>query len=206
MKLIFTIALLLLSFTSFSQTWEITPNYIKIPSVSVLPDCNAGRIVFKTPENKLYSCDGTSWQPLSSLQQEGFSAQLSCCKNYPNYVSIVDLDEAEFTYGTGGFSAPNDTYTVPSGGVYQISASFTTATFDSSPVNFYLVIYLYKNGNTVRRTGQSNLSSGMNSTARLDEVLKLNAGDVIQMKINHNYTTSLSPNTEGSHLSIIKLY
>jgi hypothetical protein len=102
-KLSFTLALLLLSFVSFSQTWEITPNYIKIPSVSVLPDCNAGRIVFKTPENKLYSCDGLSWKPLSTFQQEGFSAQVNCCTSYPNFPSVVNLDDAEFSYGTGGF-------------------------------------------------------------------------------------------------------
>jgi hypothetical protein len=207
MKLVFTLILFLLGLTGFAQNWEITPNYIKIPSVSTLPDCSPGRIVFKTPENKLYSCDGTSWKPLSSLQQEGFSAPLNCCKTYPNFVSVVDLDEAEFTYGSGGFSASADAYTVPSDGVYQISASFTTATFDATPVNFYLIVYLFRNGNTVRRTGHPNLSSELNSTVRLDEALKLTAGDVIQMKINHNYTASgLTPNPEGSHFSIIKLY
>lgn len=208
MKLIFTLALLLLSFTSFSQTWEITPNYIKIPSVSTLPDCIAGRIVFKTPENKLYSCDGSSWKPLSFFQQEGFSAPIKCCStSYPNYPSVVDLDNAEFSYGTGGFSATNNSYTVPADGAYSISASFTTSTFDSTPVNFFLTIYIYKNGNVVRMHVQSNLSSGTNATARLNETLQLNAGDILQMKIAHNYTKSLSPpNPAGSYLSILRLY
>lgn len=206
MRLIFTFALLLLSLTAFSQTWELHPNYIKIPSVSTLPDCAAGRIVFKTPENKLYSCDGVSWKPLSTLQPEGFSTQINCCKSYPNFVSVVDLDEAESTYGTGGFSAANDSYTVPSDGAYLISASFTAAVFDANPVNFFLTIYIYKNGETLRMNVQSNLSSAFNSTSKLDDVVQLKAGDVIQMRINHNYTTNLSPNTRGSRFSIVKIY
>ncbi|WP_461080511.1 hypothetical protein [Spirosoma flavus] len=208
MKLICTLVFLLFSFISHGQNWEITSNYIKIPSVSELPECTAGRIVYKTPENRFYSCDGISWKPLATVQQEGFSAPANCCvTSYPNYPSVVDLGNAEFTYGTGGFSAANDSYTVPSDGVYSVSASFTTSTADANPVNFFLTIYIYKNGSNVRMNVQSNLSSATNATARLNETIKFSAGDVIQMKIAHNYPTSLpSPNTAGSHLSIIKLY
>jgi hypothetical protein len=207
MKLIFTLALCFFGLTGFAQNWEITPNYIKIPSVSTFPDSLAGRIVFKTPENKLYSYDGASWQPLAFLKQAGFSAQIKCCNDYPAYPTAVDLDNAEFTYGTGGFSADNDSYTVPSDGTYQVSASFTTTTSLYPPVYFFFAIYIYKNGNPIRTHIQSNLSSETNVTISSQHVIKLKAGDLIQMKIAHNYyATAIRANPAGSYFSMIKIY
>ncbi|OJW74798.1 MAG: hypothetical protein BGO59_28625 [Spirosoma sp. 48-14] len=209
MRLFFTILLWLLSFTGFSQTWELTPDYIKIPSVSTLPDCIAGRTVFKIPENKLYTCDGSTWRPLQVVQQEGFTAQAYCCQPYPNFPSVVDFKEAEVSFGSGGFSSVYDSYTVPVTGLYSVSASFTSSSSASTPGStFFMTIYLVKNGEVVRMHVQNNLVSTSNATAQLTDMLLFKAGDVIQIKIAHNYSAAggLIPNNLGSYLSIFKIY
>lgn len=206
-KLIVTL-LICLSIYSYSQNTQILPNSLTVPSVSSFPTATAGSIVFKTPENKLYSFNGTQWNELQAVVQEGFSSQIgnynSCC-NYPNFPSIVQLKVSDFKYGNGTLA--NNSYTVSQSGVYLVSSSFTTSTFDTNPVLFFLTIYIFQNNNILRMSPQNNLSSGTNATVRLSDIVYLNSGDVIQMKIAHNYTASgLSPNGAGSYFSLVKIY
>ncbi|MBN8824876.1 hypothetical protein [Spirosoma sp.] len=71
-----------------------------------------------------------------------------------------------------------------------------------------MTIYLVKNGEVVRMHVQNNLVSTSNATAQLTDMLLFKAGDVIQIKIAHNYSAAggLIPNNLGSYLSIFKIY
>lgn len=196
-----------LSFYSSAQTSEVLPNSINIPSVSILPTGSIGKIVFKTPENKLYTFDGTNWKQLQVVSQEGFSCQIKnilSINGYPNSPTVVNLNTPEFQLGEGIIE--NNSYTVSQTGVYQINASFTTGLFESTPSLFFLTIYIFKNNSVLRMNPANNLSSSMNTTVRLSDMLLLNAGDVIQMKISHNYSGSMNCNGSGSYFSLLKIY
>jgi hypothetical protein len=179
-----------------------------IPSVSSFPINPAGSIVFKTPEYGLFTFDGSSWNLLQASVKEGFSSQLgnfnNCCP-YSNLLSTVYLKTPDFKYGNGVLT--NSSYTVEKSGLYQFSASFSSGTFDANPNIFFLSIFIYKNNSIVRFYTFNNHSSAFNATSTASDFLQLNAGDVIQMKITNNYTgVGLSPNSEGSYLSLIKIY
>ncbi len=207
MKLLFTCFLIVLVHNIFAQSSQVLPNSVVFPSVSVFPSAPIGSIVFKTPENGLFSYNGSEWKQLQVVSQEGFSCQIgnfnNCC-NYPNYPSIVYLKSPNFKYGDGTLS--NSSYTVAKSGVYQFSASFTTTTFDTTPSLFFLTIYIFKNGNVLKFYPFNNQSSSTNSSSTISDFINLNAGDIIQMKISNNYGGGVTPHSDGSYFSLLKIY
>lgn len=212
MKKILFIAFIFLGVANSSQAQktEISPNYLVIPSVLSFPTCSkSGKLVFKTPENKLYICNGNSWEMLSSIPNHALSAKAKCCVNYTAFPTVVDFSEPDFDDGNGFISAI-DVYTVQSSGTYLLNASFTAATADNNPVNYSLTVYIVKNNHIIRSNVQNNNSSAFNASSRLTEVIKLNAGDNIQIKVSHNYSNqsnnTITAGSDGSYFNIVRLY
>ena len=207
MRVFFTLFFFVLLNSVFGQSSQITPNGVIIPSVTTFPAGSSGSLVFKVPENALFTYDGTSWKQLQVVSQEGFSSSIgsynNCC-TYPNSPSNVYLNTPSFQLGNGVFS--NNSYKVDKSGLYQFSASFTTSTFDSTPPTFFLTIYIFKHNNMIRLNSFNNQSSAKNSTSQCSDFIYLNSGDIIEMKIAHNYTGGMGPNPTGSFFSLIKMY
>jgi hypothetical protein len=207
MKNLFLLIFLFCLRISFAQNSQVLPNSVLIPTVSSLPMGSAGALVFKTPENSLYTFDGISWNLLQAAVKEGFSSQIgnfnNCCP-YPNLLSSVYLKTPDFKYGNGVLT--NSSYTVEKSGLYQFSVSFSSGTFDASPSIFFLSIFIYKNSTIARFYTFNNHSSAFNASSSASDFIQLNTGDVIQMKISNNYTGNLSINSDGSYLSLLKVY
>lgn len=207
MRVITTLLFFFAFKAAFCQSVQITPNEIVVPTVTTFPTSSTGSFVFKLPENALFTYDGTSWKQLQAVSQEGFSSSIgsynNCC-TYPNSPSVAYLNSPSFKYGNG--TLINNSYQVDKSGVYQFSSTFTAGTFDSNPVNYFLTIYIFKNNNIFRLNSFTNLSSATNSTSQTSDFIYLNSGDIIQLKIAHSYTGGMSPNTNGSHFSLIKIY
>lgn len=212
MKKILFIAIIFLGVANSSraQKAEISPNYLVIPTALSFPTCSeSGKMVFKTPENKLYVCNGNSWEVLNSIPNHGLSVKAKCCVTYTAFPTVVDYADPDFDNGNG-FVSEDDVYTAQSSGTYLINASFTAATADNNPVNYSLTVYIVKNNQIVRSNVQNNNSSAFNATSKLTEVMKLNAGDTIQIKVSHNYsnlsTTTITAGPDGSYFNIVRLY
>jgi hypothetical protein len=73
-KIIIFLVFISISIKAVAQSSTIAPNYIVIPGVATLPGCtntDKGKTVFNTTDNKMYFCDGTSWQSMAGVPSAG---------------------------------------------------------------------------------------------------------------------------------------
>lgn len=68
MKKLILLLSFLTPFWSFAQSATILPNAVAIPKVGTLATCNTtekGKQIFNNTDNKMYFCNGTSWQEMT---------------------------------------------------------------------------------------------------------------------------------------------
>ncbi|WP_254412660.1 hypothetical protein [Dyadobacter diqingensis] len=87
------------------------------------------------------------------------------------------------------FDLVNDNFTVPSGGTgyYQVNGNFTTAIISTLQGIYF---YIYVNGTFLRELCVGNAPAGSGVAASGSAIVKLNAGDVVDVRVKGNGVSS----------------
>jgi len=107
-----------------AQSTTILPDAIGVPNVSVLPACNTsekGKQVFNSTNNKMYFCNGTSWQEMTG---GGFTLPYTSTVNSANsllYLENTGIGRA--IYGRSNNTTAMKGESISGYGVYGVSQS-----------------------------------------------------------------------------------
>ncbi len=167
-----------LSYSSFAQSISINPNSLSLPNVGTLATCDAsakGQQVFLTTDNKVYYCNGTTWQGMTggelSLPHSSTLSSTSTLLNLKNTGSgngIISEASGSISVGvTGKSTSYIGTHGISSTyiGIYGESTSGTGGYFTS------------QSGNALGIAGKFNVNG---STGTVGSKLEINSNGLPQ--------------------------
>ncbi len=164
--------------------------------------CPAGQAVSGINANGTVTCTATDANV--QFRVEGKTSALSLPDGVR--VDLTNWNTVTFNTGGGTYTPAAGTYTVPSSGLYVISATSATSNVAGPGAGTYRFITVEVNGNVAQQSADE--ASDSFQELQVVCIRNLNAGDVVNISMIHNLgagVTTGNSSAGDSHFAVVKL-
>ncbi len=195
MKVLFKFILvgIIVSFIRISnancQNTTITPSELKIPNLSVAPECNTtnkGSIFLLNTTNKIYYCDGAAWVEVNSNPSPSviFNASLSSIGS--NVTTLIPFTAVASQNVGNAFDNVSHAFIIPTDGWYHFDATACLNTSTATGMR----ISIFKDSQGISNTNTSSTFSTPSASCSVTKFFQ--AGNSITVNLIHNSTSTLN--------------